>query len=665
MSEDTFSRDIADIESSITAMGLSPKLYTPGIGIGATEEEAYADPFPPQLLAGLQLFARLFCGDAKKVWAHLTAEMQAGKTGVVCVVLRLVLQNFSALRILYEGVFLITGMSDNAWTKQTRERVPDLFRKNVHHNGNLSQVKEKLIKQAKGAHLKNCLVFLDESHFASSYDNRPAREVFETLHMLCPIELWAENNVRLITISATDPALTLKIADQRHIARDIRLLTTPAYQSVESLKREGRLCGTFALKDEATLRGYLGVLDAKFGAEPLYHILRPQRARNAWVQETLRTIRPDCDVIAWDSSSSSKRSSTTEGSSTSSIEDINDILEVRPTKITFIIIKDMFYASKTLCDTHVGALYDRCGGKDDTNLQSLLGRTCGYGKSKRTMVFTSMETVDNYLKFWRDIATAPTIRGADAAALSGKMAGVVSDGSALGVAHKRATPVVKKGDAPAPAPKAADTDKDHRVFATQDEAIAFAKTTLHYRLSRRRSDEAPKIFLTRGGGKNPTVEAILSRMQGLSEDHPARMIPTEDGSWCVYWRPSLFAKRDEAPPAVGGAGAPPPAPKATKPAAAPATAAPATAGAKAPATAGATGDKSHRVFATQDEAIAFAKETLKKRFNRRALKEDEEVSTVEAVVKSMKGLNESHYARMVPTENGQWCVYWRPSLVPS
>ena len=105
--------------------------------------------------------------------------------------------------------------------------------------------------------------------------------------------------------------------------------------------------------------------------------------------------------------------------------------------------------------------------------------------------------------------------------------------------------------------------------------------------------------------------------------------------------------------------------KATKPAAAPATAAPATAGAKAPATAGATGDKSHRVFATQDEAIAFAKETLKKRFNRRALKEDEEVSTVEAVVKSMKGLNESHYARMVPTENGQWCVYWRPSLVPS
>ena len=640
MSVDTFSRDIADIEASITAMGLSPKLYTPGIGIGATEEEAYADPFLPQLLAGLQLFARLFCGDAKKVWAHLTAEMQAGKTGVVCVVLRLVLQNFSTLRILYEGVFLITGMSDNAWTKQTRERVPDLFRKNVHHNGNLSQVKEKLIKQAKGAHLKNCLVFLDESHFASSYDNRPAREVFETLHMLCPIEKWAENNVRLITISATDPALTLKIADQRHIARDIRLHTTPAYQSVESLKREGRLCGTFALKDEATLRGYLGVLDAKFGTEPLYHILRPQRAKNAWVQETLRAIRPDCDVIAWDSSSSSKRSSG-DGSSTSSIEDINEILEVRPTKITFIVIKDMFYASKTLCDTHVGALYDRCGGKDDTNLQSLLGRACGYEKSKRTIVFTSMETVGNYLKFWRDIATAPTIRGEDAKALSGKMAGVVSDGSALGVAHNRATPVVKKDDAPAPAPKAADTDKDHRVFATQDEAIAFAKETLRQKLNRRSTTDALKEL--KEDGKNPTVDYLIKRMWGLEKGGHARMSPTLDGKWCVYWRPSRITEAPVAP-AVGGAGAPAPkAAKATKPTPAPV-------------------DKSHRVFATQEEAISFAKETLKKRFNRRTLKEGEEVPTVEA---TRKGLNEKNYAKMVPATGGMWSVHWIPSFVPT
>jgi len=550
MSVESIGRDISDVQASISAMGLSPELYVPEIGFGEDEEKAYEAPFAPQLLAGLQIFARLFCGDAKKAWAHLAAEMQAGKTGVVCVVLRLLLRNIKTLHIRPERIFIITGMSDNAWTKQTRERVPELFRKNVQHNGNLKRVKEKLILMAKGEHLKNCLVVLDESHFASQYSNRPSKEVFETMHSLCPIELWAENNVRLITISATDPALTLGMVDRRHIARDFRLLTTPAYQSVASLQSEGRLLDSFKIKDETNLQQFLNILDSKFGTEPLYHILRPQRVKNAWVQETLRRMRPDCDVIAWDSSSSSKRGSASDGSSTSDIEDINEILTSRPTKPTFIIIKDMFYASKTLCDTHVGALYDRCAAKDDTNLQSLLGRTCGYGKSKRTIVFTSLDTVEYYLKYWRDITSATTITGEEAEALSGRMAGVVACGGAgsaavLSVSSSRAMPIVKRGDAPPPEPsrRADPSDKEHRVFDTQEAAIEFAKTIKNketgkiIKFNKRTDATAPKEL--RKGDKNPTADDLADRMWGINTKNPARLIPTEDGKWCVYWRPSL------------------------------------------------------------------------------------------------------------------------------
>jgi hypothetical protein len=146
------------------------------------------------------------------------------------------------------------------------------------------------------------------------------------------------------------------------------------------------------------------------------------------------------------------------------------------------------------------------------------------------------------------------------------------------------------------------------------------------------------------------------------------MIPTEDGKWCIYWRPSLFAKRDEAAPAAPAAPAAkatpaaPAAPAAKATPAAPATkATPAAKATPAKATPAKSADKSHRIFSTQEEAIAFAKETLKKRFNRRALKEDEEVTTAE---KSMKGLSETNYAKMAPIEGGKWCVYWRPSLVP-
>ena len=456
----TLSRDIADITASITSAGFSAELYYPDLEVEEEERVAYSVPFLPQLLAGLQIFARLFCAKDKKAWGHLTAEMQAGKTGVVCVVLRLLLQNLKLKLIPLQPsrVFLITGMSDNAWTKQTRERVPKLFRENVQHNGNLRRIKEKLMLMAKGEYLKNCLVVLDESHFASNVTNRPSKEVFQTLQSLCPIELWTTNNVRLITISATDPALTLAIADQRHIARDFQLLTTPEYQSVESLYAEGRLVETYNLSDDASLMRLLGFIDAKFAGEPMYHILRPQRNKNAYVQSAITRLQSGADVIPWDSSASSKRSSATEVSSTSGIEDINEILAVKPTKPTYIIIKDMFYASKTLDDTHVGVLYDRCMAKDDTNLQSLLGRACGYKKSTRTFIFTSVrETVQNYINYWLPLRPHTKLTGNVAEDLDRKMAGVVERHGELVVARNRATPLKPMGGGggpmEAPAPK--------------------------------------------------------------------------------------------------------------------------------------------------------------------------------------------------------------------
>jgi hypothetical protein len=63
----------------------------------------------------------------------------------------------------------------------------------------------------------------------------------------------------------------------------------------------------------------------------------------------------------------------------------------------------MFYAAKTLVDRYVGIMYDRIGGKDDTNMQSLLGRACGYGKSDRTIIYTSRSTLENYRSLWKDI----------------------------------------------------------------------------------------------------------------------------------------------------------------------------------------------------------------------------------------------------------------------
>jgi hypothetical protein len=85
--------------------------------------------------------------------------------------------------------------------------------------------------------------------------------------------------------------------------------------------------------------------------------------------------------------------------------------------------------------------------------------------------------------------------------------------------------------------KSEDTNKEYKVFDTQEECIKFAKT-LGLTLIKRNNNEAPKELQM--NGQNPSVEELLKRMWGLNNKKPIRMVPTNQNKWCVYWRPSLI-----------------------------------------------------------------------------------------------------------------------------
>lgn len=87
-------------------------------------------------------------------------------------------------------------------------------------------------------------------------------------------------------------------------------------------------------------------------------------------------------------------------------------------------------------------------------------------------------------------------------------------------------------------------------------------------------------------------------------------------------------------------------------------------------------DRDFRVFDTQEEAIKFAKEVLKKGFNTRKtnkegkyiapldlLDENGNNPTVEYLVNRLWGANDKTKARMTITNENKWCVYWKPSLI--
>jgi hypothetical protein len=446
---------ISDMEVTITAIGLIcgiSNLWAPQFGWADDNMEAGENPFQPQYLAALQIFAWMF-GEANKTWVHLAAEMQAGKTGVINALIRLIFitANFRKIQIAPQGVFIVTGMNDNSWKRQTKDRMPKDIHQNIHHLKSLRSVAIALDRKAQSMDgFKNILVVVDESHIASGSTNTPSREIFVKMRLLAGgIENWAANNIRMITISATDPALIISVSEHPEMAKVVNLRTGDEYQSVEKLRAADRIHNTFNLTKEEHVSALVDIVRDKYSHTPnLYHIIRlPSRSKNGMVAESLRKFYPGCSVREWDSVSNARAAEEASSSGSSVVNDINEYLEVEPDVPTFILIKNMFYAAKTLDDTYCGILFDRSSAKDDTNCQSLLGRACGYNKSIRTHIYTNEQTVRRYIEVWNRIKPTDTmvIPNSDPKSFSRKMAGIVAtthvEGVRIAIDPRRAIPL--------------------------------------------------------------------------------------------------------------------------------------------------------------------------------------------------------------------------------
>ena len=516
----TFQTVLESAKHDIEAAGFSTELWVPEFGWDASESEAAEQPHPAQVLAAYELFLHFFVRPRKCSWAHLAAEMQAGKTGVMTSLIRLVLSNARRLNIRPTRIFVLTGMGDNAWRKQTRQRLARALRENVHHNSGLDKVQATLGRLAGAEGLRDILIVLDESHIASNKSNRPNTLVYDTVRRLCPPEEWAARNIRFLTISATDPAKVLAMRGENPVGTAVvRLQTTAAYQSVESLDAAGRIyyveSNNYMDEVHRAIRNY---------TDPLYHFIRPSPSKYQATIDELRARYPTARVVPWDSKAD-KRSGDDE-TTTTSMEDINELLETGPEQMTFIVLKNMFYAAKTLHDEFVGVLCDRAGGKDDTNLQSLLGRACGYGKSTRTIVVTSRQTVQNYLRCWRELSARDdfpaTLQGIPVKEMDRKMPFVrarkVGEDIQLVASAAQATPLAAGGaggasDGPAGGRERANEDNfdsEWREFATMEEAKAWAPS-IH---SKKKDDAGFYLSSSTGSPVRLTYNEVLGMKHG-------------------------------------------------------------------------------------------------------------------------------------------------------
>ena len=507
--------------------GFKPELWAPLGGIWSPSETEAAEPiYPEQMLCALMAFIWLYAGPSKRMWVHVAAEMQAGKSGVMAALIRMVYSNIEKLGVAPHKVFLLTGMSDNAWVKQTKNRLPEVFRRNVWHNAQLGKVRAALKMLHERDDLRNLLFLVDESQIASGSSNCMSNHVYAYLRSLCPVSEWTARGIRFVTVSATDPAKVLEIDGES--SRTVRLFTTDQYQSVETLNLSGRIRYLETTGEVHTEEGMMSLhADVNSFSGPRYHLIRPRPSKHEAVKASLLATFPGCTIVEWDSKRKQRKqddASTAE----SDMDDINDLLKKEPVVHTFVLLKNMFYAAKTMHDKYVGVAYDRLSIKDETNLQGLLGRLCGYKKSTDTVVYTSKATVERWISCWKELcasdAASHIVAGHAAKDLHGKMTNVVASalaggGAQLSTRASAASPmgIGQAHDVTAPGPGPArgsvcedDFSSEWRVFASFAAAKAWGKN-IH---AKKKDANGFELSSTTGATRKLLVRDVMALRNG-------------------------------------------------------------------------------------------------------------------------------------------------------
>jgi hypothetical protein len=345
--------------------------------------------FPNQIEFGKQIAAAFMLPGIYSILA--VALTQSGKTGSM----------FSAIKqVPHDHAFIITGLSSVDWMEQTRARFPPKYRDSIFHRNQLHH----FAKRVKD--LTNVLIIIDENQIAfkerqTIHNTFVAAQIME-LHDL------KRKNVRIVHFTAT-PNNTSDFMESS-FSKVVQMKQDNSYVSAFDLLNQGRileykdLCGALQDEDYSKLDwkhptpydvdpavfDRIRELDPFLTHDPKYHIIRT--SHSCFHDLTIlnfRQVFKDAEFL----------------SETDFDVILDQILLVKPSKHTFIFIKEKLRCAKTLHKDFLGVLYERFTKKPkmDTILQGLVGRLTGYHKNSNSVVFSNPQLVRDYQSQWEHI----------------------------------------------------------------------------------------------------------------------------------------------------------------------------------------------------------------------------------------------------------------------
>lgn len=345
--------------------------------------------FPNQIQFGKQIAAAFQMPGIYSILA--VALTQSGKTGSMLSTIQ---------QVPHDHAFIITGLSSIDWMEQTRARFPTKYRDCIFHRNQLHHFAKRV------KHLQRVLIIIDENQIAFK-ERQTIHNTFVSAEIMELADL-KRKQVRVVHFTATPNNTTQFMASE--FATVVQMKQDNTYVSAFDLLDQGRileykdLCGAILDEDYSQLSwkhptdytvdplvfSRIRELTPYLSSQPKYHIIRT--SHSCYHDLTIlnfRQVFPHAEFL----------------SETDFDVILDQVLQVKPTKHTFIFIKEKLRCAKTLQKDYLGILYERYTKKPkmDTILQGLVGRLTGYHKNHDAVVFSNPKLVQHYREQWDKI----------------------------------------------------------------------------------------------------------------------------------------------------------------------------------------------------------------------------------------------------------------------
>ena len=342
--------------------------------------------------------------DTSFVFQMVLAVCQAGKTGCMLAIIESLVRSGI---VEPDNIFIITGLSDKEWEVQTRDRVP--LGTNVIHRGQLNNSK------CMFDNLKNAVILVDECQLACKEDMTIDKILVGM--GLKDLEYLKTNNINIVEFSATPNGTLSDMECWKECSVKHVMIPGDGYTGHKQLLEQKRVFQAHDLYiDDDPKEGWspeqksarkkklkpaMGAIEfvngmIKFAYEDddaRYHIFRiPSGDKGTTVIKRIKDVFGDANYNFVSCFTANHDNDTTK----ILISELNKV----PLRHTIIFIKESARCATTFpCKERIGLLYERMPQviNDDTIVQALVGRACGYGVDRGTIVFTHIPSVTKYI----------------------------------------------------------------------------------------------------------------------------------------------------------------------------------------------------------------------------------------------------------------------------